>query len=505
MATVNQELLDALLQEAVSIARMPQTIEHLYDPNFPHQTKFIKDDSKLKALFCTRRAAKSYTSGLYLVKECLENPGVNCLFIGLTRDSAKGIIWKDILKVINFKNNLGIVFNETALTATFPNGSVIWVTGVDAEADEMNKLLGRKYKLVVIDEASMYSIDLGLLIYGILKPAMADLNGTICLAGTASNITSGLFFDITNSKEPGWKLFQWTAHDNPHVAKQWQRELDEIKRDRPLFMETALFKQWYLNQWVIDEDAKVYKFTPERNTAPALPPALSGYWNYVLGVDLAHSPDSTAFVVGAYHEMTPDLYIPYAYKQTQMDITAVAEKIKELEHRFKFQVKVVDGANKQAVAELNNRHGTNLIAADKTGKVDFIKLMNDELVQGKIKLVLGETKALYNPDHKLNPKEEKGEYETLIWETDANGKVKEPKKEHPTLHNDAADCALYLWRYCFTYLFKPVEPFKDKSLQSVWEPLHIARLEDQVRKEQNPNELDLQWDEAWDTQDSEFM
>lgn len=488
----------SLTEYAVSLVQGPLVLERLYDPDFHQQTEFIKDPAKLKALFCTRRAAKSYTSGLYLVKEALENPGVNCLFIGLTRDSAKGIIWKDILKRINQKNNLGIVFNETALTATFPNGSVIWVTGVDAEADEMNKLLGRKYKLVVVDEASMYSVDLRLLIYGILKPAMADEEGTICLAGTASNITSGLFFDITNGKEPGWKLFQWTAHDNPHVAKQWQKELDDIRAHRPLFMETSLFKQWYLNQWVIDEEAKVYKFNPVRNTALYLPRDITE-WNYVLGLDLAHSPDSTAFVVGAYANATPDLFLVHAHKQTQMDITDVARYVKLLETQYRFEVKVVDGANKQAVAELNNRHALNLIPADKTGKVDFIKLMNDEFIQGKIKL-LPNTLPLYNPAAIDDPKLEKGEYQTLIWETDSNGKVKEPKKEHPTLHNDAADCALYLWRYCYTYLFKPAEPFKDMTKQENWEPAHIKRLEDQVRQEQNPNTLDLEWNDAFDLQ-----
>lgn len=473
-------------------------LDRLYDPGFQQQTDFIKDASKLKALFCTRRAAKSYTSGLYLVKEALENPGVNCLFIGLTRDSAKGIIWKDILKRINDKNKLGMVFNETALTATFPNGSVIWVTGVDAEADEMNKLLGRKYKLVVIDEASMYSIDLRLLVYGILKPAMADEEGTICLAGTASNITEGLFFDITNGSEPGWKLFQWTAHDNPHVARQWQKELDDIKANRPLFMQTALFNQWYLNQWVIDEDAKVYKFDPVRNCSVHLPRDIIE-WHYVLGLDLAHSPDSTAFVVGAYSELSPILYLVHAHKQTQMDITDVARYVKLLETQYKFEVKVVDGANKQAVAELNNRHQLNLIPAEKTGKLDFIKLMNDEFVQRKIQL-LPSTLPLFNPASLTDPTQPKGEYQTLIWETDSNGKVKEPKKEHPTLHNDATDCALYLWRHCYTYLFKPVEPFKDMTRQENWEPKHIEKLIDQVRAEKNPNELDLQWNENWDLQ-----
>lgn len=488
---MDPSLLEGLIEDSVARARRPDVVMHLFDPDFPEQTAFIRDPARLKALFCTRRAAKSYTSGLYLIKEALENPGVNCLFIGLTRDSAKGIIWKDILKPIDRLNELGGSFNETALTYTLPNGSVIWVTGIDADSDEMQKLLGRKYRLVIVDEASMYSVDLRMLVYGILKPAMADQQGTICMAGTASNIASGLFYDITTGVEPGWKLFQWTAHDNPHVARQWQDELDEIKSTRPLFMETSLFKQWYLNQWVVDEDAKVYRFSKARNLVPHLPRDLSD-WHYVLGVDLAHSPDSTAFVVGAYHDCAPTLYLSYCYKATKMDITDVALKIKELEGRYRFDVKVVDGANKQAVAELNNRHGTNLVPADKTGKVDFITLMNDDFIQGKI-LCLPGTEEL------------QAEYEKLIWLTDANGKVREPKKENPVIHQDLADSALYLWRYCYQYLFTQPLPFKDKSVQAVWESEHIAKLEAEVRKKQNPNELELDWEESWDSQDAALM
>src|SRR5277367_4979231 len=114
----------------------------LFDPKFPQQRSFVKDPAKLKALFCTRRAAKSFTAGLYMVYEVLTTPGCNILFIGLTRASAKSIVWKDILKVINRKHKLRAQFNQAELSMTFPNGSIIKVTGVDAEEEEMNKLLG---------------------------------------------------------------------------------------------------------------------------------------------------------------------------------------------------------------------------------------------------------------------------------------------------------------------------------------------------------------------------
>lgn len=446
---------------------------------FNEQLQFLDDPQRLKALFCTRRAAKSYTGGLYLLREALANPGCNCLFIGLTRQSAHGIIWKDILRELDRKCRLNIKFNETLLTATLPNGSVIWVTGADTDEQEMNKLLGKKYKLVVLDEASMFTVNVHQLVYGILKPATADQRGTICLLGTSSNITRGLFYDITTSREPGWSLHAWSAFDNPHVALQWQEELDDIRKNRPLFMETALFKQWYLNQWVVDEDAKVYKYDKGSNHAHSFP-ILDTPYHYVLGVDLGHSPDPSAFVVGAYHDTRPILYLIHSEKHLGMDVTDVANKIHDLNHRYNFDVKVVDNANKQAVAEMNNRHGTNLTPADKMGKTDFINIMNAEFIQRKI-MLLPEAKELSE------------EYETLVWETD-NGKVKEPRKEHAGIPNHSTDAALYLWRYCYQYLFKVPDREPAWGSQERWEGQHIKDLEEQVRKEQNPNELDVSFD-----------
>lgn len=444
---------------------------------FPQQWNFIEDPARLKALFCTRRAAKSYTIGLYLTKVAQDYPNSNCLFLGLTRESAKGIIWKDILKDINLKYNIGMEFNGTALTATLPNGSVIWVTGADADEDEMNKLLGKKYRLVGIDEASMYSINMRQLVYGVLKPATADQRGTICLLGTASNVTRGLFYDVTQKVEPGWSLHTWTAFDNPHVSEQWGEEIEDIKRDRPAFIETPLYKQWYLNQWVIDEDAKVYKYDERRNRSNNLPD-IGVPWNYILGVDLGHSPDPSAFVVGAYNIAHPKLYIIHAEKHLKFDITNVAEKIRELELRWTFDVKVVDNANKQAVEELNNRHKTNLIPAEKAGKADFINLMNAEFIQGNI-LLTKDAELLAD------------EYETLVWETEG-GEIKltpsGQRKEHPGLPNHLTDAGLYLWRHAHQYLFKEAEPKKDMNSQEVWENAHIKRLEQEVQNSQNPNQ-----------------
>ena len=439
----------SILQEFARRELERKAIPDILTYAFPQQVAFIKDKAKQKCLFCTRRSAKSFTAGLYLVYEALRNHRSNCLFIGLTRASAKAIIWKDILQVIDTKYDLKARFNQSELTMTLPNGSVISITGIDADEKEMTKLLGRKYRLVCIDEASMYTIDTRNLIYGILGPAMVDPNdagdsGTICLMGTASDFPRGLFYEITKQQEKGWKLHHWTAYDNPYVAKQWKDAIAKIESERPEYMNTPQFKQWYLNQWVIDEEKLVYRFDMVRNLTGQIPRLSAREWTYVLGVDTGWEDDS-AFVLTAYHLHDPYLYIVKVFKQKRMTFDDVCRKIEEFinDKEFSPHKIVIDGANKQGVESMRIRSSIPFEYADKMDKVTFIELCNSDLIQGKIKII--------------NRPENRGLWEEmagLVWVTDGD-KIKYPKKEHPSLPNHLCDAFLYSWRCGYHYSSMP--------------------------------------------------
>lgn len=458
-----------LTERYLAALNKPNILEHA----FKNQIEFIKHPAKQKTLFCTRRSAKSFTAGLYLLYEAMNNPGSNCLFIGLTRQSAKDIIWKDILQVIDRMYNLNASFNKADLTMTLPNGSIISVTGVDAEEREMNKLLGRKYRLVCIDEASMYTIDLRNLVYGVLGPAMVDPNfdnesGTICLMGTASNFPSGLFFDITTGVEKGWQLFEWTAYDNPYVAKKWKEAIEKIALERASYMETPQYKQWYLNKWVVDEEKLVYRFNMAKNLCTTIPHLPHNGWTYVLGVDTGWEDDS-AFVLTAYHTNNPQphMYVLDSFAKKKMTFDDVSNKIRQyMDHPTWAPHKVIiDGANKQGVESMRQRSAIPFEYADKQDKVTFIELCNSDLTMGVIKML----------DNASN-RELWQEMAHLVWVTDGD-KIKYPKKEHPNLPNHRCDAFLYAWRCGWHYAATPMvkEPIYGsrewylKQSENIWE------------------------------------
>jgi hypothetical protein len=476
---------------------------------FPEQIAAIHDPHRLKMFFCTRRAAKSYTDGLYMVKTGLDFPACNVLYLGLTRQSAKDIIWKDVLKDIDRRHSVGMKPHLTELSMTLPTESLLSITGVDAEEEEMHKLLGRKYKLVIIDEASLYTIDLNKLVYGILKPAMADQQGTIVLSGTASNLTRGLFYKITEMlKLPNgtyqnkgvfrlldWSVHAWTTYDNPYNAKQWHEEIEEIRRDRPDFMYTPLFLQWYLNQWVVDKEKLVYKFDAEKNYFTILPPLSPDGWTFVLGIDLGWE-DDTAFVLACFHANDHRMYVIDDYASKGMTLPVVEARINYyLGGKFKFQGLtatpsrvIIDGSAKQAIETMRTKTNIPFEYADKLGKEAFIEICNADIIQSKI---------LFHTGLSGLPSEMMG----LIWECEGE-QVKMPRREHPRLPNHRTDAFLYNWRMCFHHHFEPKtkqvvvgsKEWYEKQAEDIWE-----REREQIqRMEQGDNGL------TWPTEGGGF-
>ncbi len=455
----------------------------LIDEKFSAQADFLRDESQMIAVLCTRRAGKSFGAALRLLRAGFKHPGASILYIALTRESAKRIVWKDCVKVINRRLKLGIRFNETELSATLPNGSVIYLLGVDTTEEEKDKLLGQKYAEVVIDEGASYSIDMMALVYGVLKPAVADYRGTICFIGTPGNLKKGLFFDLTSGQDPGvpgrweklgWSGHRWSAKDNPHMAEKWAAEIADLIAANPLIQETPLFQQNYLGRWVIDESKLVYRYQQGRNDWNGILPAIArGRWHHVMGIDLG-STDATSFTVFAYHDFSKVLHCRKSWKKSGLDITDVAKIAKELQAEFDVDVTVIDGANKQAVEELNRRHQLGAKPADKKDKAVFIDIMAAEQIQGLI---------VYGPE--CQPL--KDEYANLIWNERST-----KREENPACENHCADGALYAWRYAYGYLADVLED-KAKPNSEEWRQQQVDAMLEDARKQLEARQQDNEW------------
>ncbi len=426
--------------------------------SFHQQTDFIKDPALLKAAQCTRRAGKSYGMGIYLCKEAWENPGVSVLYIALTRDSAERILWRDVLKTINRTLDLGATFQETKLTMTFPNGSIIYLLGADAKPDEMDKLLGQKFKLAVIDEASKYRIDLHRLIFDVLKPAMADYRGQIALIGTADNFVNSMFAQITRGKVPGWSVHKWSAMDNPHMKRQFTEEIEEFKSKDPDVVNQAWFIQNYMGQWVVDTRALVYQYDPKDLVSTV--PELS---TYCLGIVLSYSGQSAFAVIGTSPKHR-EAYIVEAYKKPETDLYLVIETAIRLQHAYNFSSIVCVDASDRLADEIRRRFPISVETVNEKDKSALIQIFNAELSKNHVKVLKSNTDII-------------NEWSSIIKDDKASrGTI----REHPACPNQAASAALYAWSKCFNYGFSESQ-LSDDPIDAYWDELAEDINQDQGR------------------------
>ncbi len=429
------------------------------DPDFLLQSAFIDDPATHKVLFGSRRMGKSYALARYLLLVASLAPGNHCLYLALTRENAKTAIWQNALKPLVRQLNLKADFNESDLTVTLSNGSIISVKGAESNAAVKERLRGGKYALIVVDEAATFGPALRDLYFGILKPAVSDFEGTICLAGTPSNVHDGLFFDLTSAHdgtpqdrwtvkdaETGseWSGHRWSTLDNPYMREQEQNQIDEMIRNNPAVVQTTLYKQERLGQWVVDSAKLVYAYAADKNTCLKLPNLHPDGWHTLLSIDLGWS-DASAFLVGKYHDHDPCLYFLECYESPKMDFSMVAAKIIEYEKRYKFDKKIVDGANLQGVETIRRLHGLHLTPASKQEKWEHQQLMSADLIMSKIKL-LPEARKLAHCFGKVI-RDEKSDI------------PREAKSCHQWSH--LTDCGLYMWRHAYNFMSKvPVIPPK---------------------------------------------
>jgi hypothetical protein len=451
---------------------------------FDKQLALIDDPSTQKAAKCGRRAGKSHAAAAYLCEVALKTPEALCVYIGLSRKTARRILWP-VLNKFNREYKMGASTNNLELEMTFPNGSQIWLTGA-TNSEDIEKLRGNAYHLVIIDECASFGSFFTTLIEDILDPALADYDGTLCLIGSPGAACTGLFFEVTGQPQPpsDWTVHEWTVLDNPKFPR-WSGKADWARRASDWLEAKRVSKGWHvkyptylrewLGKWVRDEGSLVYKYNPLFNLYTELP---KGSWVDILGVDLGHD-DPTAFALVAYAPDNETTYLLEDFSASELSIDVVAKKIKEYRSKHNIRRIVMDtqGLGKMIAAEIRRRYSLPVEPAEKSAKLDFIELFNSDLLQGKFK---AKADSIWVEEATL-----------LQWDEDR-------KKEDPRFRNHVTDAALYAWRECLHWRSKPVEelpePNSDEFYRRVADDrkkkaMAAVKRKKQCQKSQGPRSL----------------
>lgn len=433
----------------------------LSDYLFDKQLAFVLDPSPFKIAVTTRRSGKSISCVADLSNECQEFEGINCLYITLSRNNAKKLVWPEF-KRINRAFKLGGEVNETELTITYPNGSVLYVSGA-ADRTAIENFRGMALKKVYIDEGQSFPSYIAELIDEVIGPALMDHSGSLSLIGTPGPIPTGYFYELWTKNEE-WSKHFWTFFDNPKLpflkkGLTHQDMLDrELKRRGVGSDNPSIQREWF-GKWVLDTDALVYRYNSTKNGYKALPQAR---WQYVLGVDLGYE-DADALAVLAWTESSPVVYLIEELIVKQQGISELVNQIEDLRKKYDFTKIVMDtgGLGKKISEEIIRRYKISVEPAEKVRKFEYIELMNDALRTSMLQAL---------PDSRFAQDCMKVE-----WDLDKCTPTK--KVISSRFHSDICEAVLYAWRCCYGFTYqKPIETPK-KGTQEWLEELEEKALE----------------------------
>lgn len=163
--------------------------------------KLIKEGHTHTLAYGGSRSGKTRTDLEYIFRQCLKYPGLRAVVLRQYVSHAKFSLWNETIKSIitsynrKYPNEELFKLNNTDLSITFANGSELYIGGLDDE-ERLEKILGREFAIIYLNECSQISYDAVL----------------ICKTRLAQNINgfkNRMFYDCNPPSPSHWlyKLF----------------------------------------------------------------------------------------------------------------------------------------------------------------------------------------------------------------------------------------------------------------------------------------------------------
>lgn len=407
---------------------------------------------RFMSLCCSRRAGKTQLLARMIAIALVHaGPSEWVVFGARTLQIARDIIWSELFR-INQRHELGWKLNEQHGTITTPAGGCFRLVGV-VDKKSVEKVRGKRYRLVVLDEAATYQELLQRLYNDAFRPGLVDLGGALVLSGTPGYVCAGYWFEAATGKLH-YEVHYWTLRDNPHMRDP-DAELASVLRENKWTEEEPSYKREYLGLWVNDESTLVYSgYLATRNKQAPHAALSDGEWLCTLGCDYGVN-DATALVVLGTQKGDDRTYVLHASKYSGLLPDEVADLMAQLVDMYKPTSAVGDsgGLGKPYVLEWNRRHAEranlHLKPAEKTAKLAAIELVNGAFRSSKLMLTPG-------------TEEIEEEIQYLPWFDSLR------TKEHPQYPNHSSDALLYAFREHSGYAFvtrpeAPPEPYRKWS------------------------------------------
>lgn len=404
---------------------------------FEEQLKFVEDPANYKVAVCSRRAGKTVACAADLIHTAVNNSNIICLYITLSAANAKKLVWKE-LKKINTDFGLGAVVNESELSMTFQNGSVVYASGAK-DKSEIEKFRGLPIKLCYIDECQSFREYIEELIDDIIEPALLDYDGSLCLIGTPGPIPTGYFYECSEVSDV-WSKHKWTFFNNPHIATKSKKThhelLGRVLTRRGIPISHPSIQREYFGKWEFDSESLLILYDKTKNDFESL--HLNKRYHYIMGIDIGFN-DADALSILAYSDDDPVTYLVEELVTPKQGITELVEQIQKLDSKYHVTKMIMDmgGLGKKIGEELIKRHSIPVEAADKARKMENVEFLNDALRTGRFRA---------KPTSRFAQ-------DSFLLEIDRDKSTPDKIKVSDRFHSDIIDSVLYAFKCSPAYSY----------------------------------------------------
>jgi hypothetical protein len=419
------EMLEALEREEQRRKRWTE-----WCPHKPHakQMAFLALDG-LEALYGGAAGGGKSDALLMAALQHVHVPGYAALIL---RRTFKDLMRSDAImaRAEQWLSGTRAVWKADTRTWVFPSGATLSFGYFDTARDR-EAYQGGAWQFVAFDETTQFPEAWYLYLFSRLRKTTQAVPLRMRSASNPGGIGhEWVFRRFITPGTPDAPFIPATLDDNPHIDAKSYREslskLDEVTR-----------RQLLEGVWVRDSSGLVYRTVQRVAMAPQ-----DGEWTYQLGVDFGIR-DACAYVVLGWRKDDPVSYVLESMKESGKTVTESAERVKAYMERFDLSRIIGDlgGMGAAFGIEFQRRHGIPIEAAQKTGKLGYIGLMNGAIERGELVVVERDNEALLK------------EMGDLPWSDETK------QKESPSFNNHLTDALLYNWRAAWSFLqTAPREP-----------------------------------------------
>lgn len=274
----------------------------------PWQTTVWDDDTRYKVINCGRRAGKSFLVAPKMVEFASKNPKSIVWYVAPNYKQAKAIMWSMLREVVPLHSIEKK--NETELTITLKNGSLIMLKG----AEDPDTLRGVRIDLCIFDECAF--INKWDDVWKVIRPTLVDSKADVWFISTPNGFNH--FKDLSERKDDDWSYYHFTSYDNPYIDND---ELDAAKAE----MDDDSFQQEFMGEFRKMAGLIYKNFNRDIHMVDV--PSFDANWTYYRSLDFGFGHNAAL----GYFAVSPDQTAIYMYDglyRNALDTDQLADSVK---------------------------------------------------------------------------------------------------------------------------------------------------------------------------------